>query len=128
MIDHVSVGVADLDRARRFYDMVLATLGYRRVMDVPDACGYGGDTCHPVFWIGLAPAAATAPVTARGSHIAFVAPDRAAVEAFYRAALAEGAVDNGPPGLRPHYHSNYYAAFVIDPDGHKLEAVCHKPV
>lgn len=127
MIDHLSLGVSDLARARKFYDIVLATLGYRRVMEVPDACAYGDAAGHPVFWIGLPPPGAAPAVAVRGVHVAFAAPDRTAVEAFHRAALAEGAADNGAPGLRPQYHPDYFAAFVIDPDGHRIEAVCHKP-
>ena len=127
MIDHISIGVTDFDRARAFYDAVLAPLGYRRVMDFGHAAGYGNG--HPAFWIGVSEPMAGAPEgyapVAPGGHIAFVAPDRAAVDVFYRAALAVGGFDNGAPGLRPHYHPDYYAAFVLDPDGNRLEAVCH---
>jgi catechol 2,3-dioxygenase-like lactoylglutathione lyase family enzyme len=120
MIDHLSISVSDMAKGRAFYDAALAALGAKRVMDVDQfASGYGIDA-RPVFWIG-----AGAPALA--GHIAFAAPDRPTVDGFYKAAMAAGAKDNGAPGLRPHYHENYYAAFVIDPDGNRLEAVCHKP-
>jgi catechol 2,3-dioxygenase-like lactoylglutathione lyase family enzyme len=130
MIDHVSLTVADLGRARAFYDAALEPLGYGRRFDLADASGYGppkaasgtiGAHALP-FWIGHD--AATAPLP---GHVCFAAPSRVTVDAFHRAALAAGARDNGAPGLRPHYHATYYAAFVIDPDGHRIEAVCHKP-
>lgn len=129
MIDHLGFTVADFERSLGFYRSVLATLGYAVVMEVtPDMTGR--DTRHagfgkdgkPDFWIG----SGGAP-TRNGLHLAFVAEDRAAVEAFHAAALAAGAQDNGAPGLRPLYHPHYYGAFVIDPDGHNIEAVCHKP-
>lgn len=132
MIDHFSLPVSDYARSRAFYDKALEALGYkmaREMREEPDfvAAGYGGEgRPEPEFWIGTA--LSTAPVaTPEGQHIAFTAPSRAAVDAFHRAALAAGGRDNGPPGLRPHYHANYYAAFILDPDGHRLEAVCHWP-
>jgi catechol 2,3-dioxygenase-like lactoylglutathione lyase family enzyme len=125
MIDHLSIAVTDLEQARRFYDAVLATLGARWLMsfDREDGrvSGYGRDG-KPCFWIAEGKSEAAMP-----GHVAFAAPGRAAVDAFHQAALAAGAADNGAPGLRPHYHADYYASFVIDPDGHHLEAVCHKP-
>ncbi|MBI3513944.1 MAG: VOC family protein [Proteobacteria bacterium] len=121
MIDHVSISVADLARATRFYDAVLAPLGYRRERTRPDHVGYGKPD-DPVFWIEQR----AAHRTELSGHYAFAAPDRPAVDAFHRAALAGGAQDNGAPGLR-HYHEHYYAAFVIDPDGHRIEAVCRRP-
>ncbi len=128
MIDHVSIPVADMAGARAFYDATLAPLGFKRMMNFDEqgrgASGYGTD--HPWFWIGREGARKAAPVS-QGSHIAFRAPSRAAVDAFYQAAMAGGAKDNGAPGLRPNYHPNYYAAFVFDPDGHHIEAVCHQP-
>jgi catechol 2,3-dioxygenase-like lactoylglutathione lyase family enzyme len=129
MLDHVSLGVGDFAHARAFYDRVLAPLGARLVMLVAgapghEAAGYGLREQEPKFWIGAAKPVAPPPA---GQHVAFAAPDRAAVDAFHREALLAGARDNGAPGLRPHYHANYYAAFVIDPDGHHLEAVCHRP-
>lgn len=128
MIDHVSLGVGDLAASRAFYDAVLAPLGYRRGYDLDDASGYGASAPHPLkeqalpFWIGHEPAGA-----ALSGHVCFTAPSRAAVDAFHAAALAAGGRDNGKPGLRPHYHAHYYAAFVIDPDGHRIEAVRHTP-
>jgi catechol 2,3-dioxygenase-like lactoylglutathione lyase family enzyme len=131
MIDHLSLDVTDLARSRAFYDAVLAPLGYARRAEQEDSYGYGpastrGDTAigsHAfAFWIGEEPKAQPA-----NGHVCFKAKSRAAVDAFYRAALAAGGRDNGAPGLRPEYHPTYYAAFVLDPDGHRLEAVTHKP-
>ncbi|HWE73455.1 MAG TPA: VOC family protein [Stellaceae bacterium] len=128
MIDHLSLGVRDLARSRDFYDAILAPLGYCRGFDHDDAAGYGLSEKHPLgeqglpFWIG-----SEAKGVALNGHVCFSAPDRAAVDAFHQAALAAGARDNGAPGLRPQYHASYYAAFVIDPNGHRLEAVCHQP-
>jgi catechol 2,3-dioxygenase-like lactoylglutathione lyase family enzyme len=127
MLDHISLVVSDIAKARAFYDEVLGVLGYGRVMDFDHEgkayTGYGPPQ-KPAFWIygGYGK-----PVLGAGQHIAFVAPNRAAVDAFHRAALAGGARDDGRPGLRPDYHENYYGAFIIDADGHKLEAVCHAP-
>jgi catechol 2,3-dioxygenase-like lactoylglutathione lyase family enzyme len=128
MIDHVSLGVRDLARSRVFYDAVLAPLGYRRLFDVADASGYGTAMPRPLreqalpFWIGHAPEG-----VASSGHVCFKAPARAAVDTFHKAALATGGRDNGPPGFRPRYHAHYYAAFIIDPDGHRIEAVRHEP-
>lgn len=120
MLDHVSVGVADLAVAQAFYDVVLAPLGVTRLHDGGDFCGYGRD--QPKFWLHTeSEAGAIDP----GFHVAFGATERLAVDAFHAAALAAGAVDNGAPGPRPHYHDRYYGAFVITPDGHRIEAVCH---
>ena len=132
-IDHMSLPVSDLARARHFYDRVLATLGYKRLhdVDVPEYCGsgYGSDASglpEPAFWIGTGnPPAAVTP--REGVHVGFAAPDRTAVDAFYQMALTVGGKDNGRPGLRPHYHEHYYGAFVIDLDGHHIEACCHHP-
>jgi catechol 2,3-dioxygenase-like lactoylglutathione lyase family enzyme len=126
MIDHITFGVTDFDASTAFYDRAFAPLGVRRLFDVPlehsagvRITGYGD--ARPWFWI-----AGQDPV--RGKlHIALTAPSRAAVDAFHRAALAAGGRDNGAPGLRPYYHPNYYGAFVLDPDGHNIEAVCHGP-
>jgi catechol 2,3-dioxygenase-like lactoylglutathione lyase family enzyme len=128
MIDHLSLGVRDLQRSRAFYDAILAPLGYRRSYDRADFSGYGALEPHPLaeqglpFWIGE-----EAQGVALNGHVCFCAPDRAAVDAFHKAALAAGARDNGAPGLRSQYHASYYAAFVVDPNGHRLEAVCHQP-
>jgi catechol 2,3-dioxygenase-like lactoylglutathione lyase family enzyme len=126
MLDHIGFSTPDLQRLRDFYDKALAPLGIRCLMEVTaemtggDAfLGYGKE--RPQFWIG------TGDRHAPGIHIAFAADDRATVDAFYHAALAAGGRDNGPPGLRPHYHPDYYGAFVLDPDGHNIEAVCHRP-
>ena len=134
MIDHFSLPVSDYARSRAFYDKALGTLGYNMLIEMTDspdyvAAGYGpsSDLPEPAFWIGAGRTAAAAPVTPEGQHIAFRAPDRAAVDTFYTAAVAAGGSDNGQPGLRPHYHPAYYAAFVLDPDGHRIEAVCHRP-
>ena len=126
MIDHTGLSVSDFDAAKRFYDAALAPIGAALVMMVPEeftggvkVAGYGPD--RAVFWISE-DGAQTPPL-----HIAFRAPDRATVDNFYRAALATGGTDNGPPGLRPHYHADYYGAFVRDPDGNNIEMVCHLP-
>ena len=132
MIDHVSLPVSDYARSRAFYDKALGALGYKVAMEITDAAsfvgaGYGpAGLPEPAFWIGASSTPGPAPVSPDGQHIAFQAPDRAAVDRFHAAALAAGGKDNGAPGLRPHYHANYYAAFVLDPDGHRLEAVCHR--
>lgn len=132
MIDHLSLAVLDLERARRLYDAALAALGWVRLMDLDldDATisGYGMAGSHePAFWIGVGKPAQPLPPLREGQHVAFRAPSRAAVDAWHAAALQGGAADNGAPGLRPHYHGSYYAAFVIDPDGNRIEAVCHAP-
>lgn len=133
MIDHLSLPVSDYARSRAFYDKVLGTLGYKVRMEITESpefvgAGYGeADQPEPTFWIGAGREPGPPPVTPPGQHIAFRAQDRAAVDAFHCAALATGGRDNGPPGLRAHYHPSYYAAYVLDPDGHRLEAVCHAP-
>jgi catechol 2,3-dioxygenase-like lactoylglutathione lyase family enzyme len=127
MLDHVGFPVADFARSKAFYAKALAPLGYGLVMEFPPEATGGtghagfGPQGRPQFWIG-----GGNPVKGQ-VHFAFVARNRAAVHAFYDAALAAGARDNGPPGLRPQYHPNYYGAFVLDPDGHNIEAVCHLP-
>jgi catechol 2,3-dioxygenase-like lactoylglutathione lyase family enzyme len=133
MIDHVSIGVADLAKARDFYDRVLQTLGQVRVLDIDlpgqgmVAHGYSEPAQAATFWIGV-PEHLNADANRRGGvHVAFLAPNRAAVDAFYAAAMATGGSDNGKPGLRPHYHADYYGAFAFDPDGNKIEAVCRQP-
>jgi catechol 2,3-dioxygenase-like lactoylglutathione lyase family enzyme len=126
MIDHVGFPVSDYARAEAFYTQALAPLGYGLIMEVPQdangcpACGFGMGG-KPDFWIG-GEGGLQKPL-----HIAIAARSRAEVDAFYNAALAAGGRDNGAPGLRAHYHPNYYGAFVLDPDGHNIEAVCHLP-
>ena len=128
MIDHIGMGVSDYDRAKAFYAAALKPLGAALVMEVTadqnpagaPAAGFGREG-KPDFWIGGE--GKTTPPT----HIAFTARTRAEVDAFYQAAIDAGGRDNGGPGLRPHYHPNYYGAFVFDADGHNIEAVCHTP-
>lgn len=120
MIDHLTVSVADLGASKDFYGKVLAPLGYVPMMDFEQLSGFGDG--KPAFWLKQATPATTP------QHIAFAARSRAMVDAFFQAALAAGATENGAPGLRTDYHPHYYAAFVIDPlNGHPLEAVCHLP-
>ena len=124
ILDHLGVCVTDFERSKAFYQAALAPLGLAIMMEFPgdgSACGFGR-AGKPAFWISGG--AKTSPRV----HVAFAAPSREAVDAFYKAALAAGATDNGAPGIRAHYHPNYYAAFVLDPDGHNIEAVYHKPV
>jgi catechol 2,3-dioxygenase-like lactoylglutathione lyase family enzyme len=127
MLDHIGFSVADFARSRAFYARVLEPLGYVPVMDVTkeqsgsyEGTGFGAPG-RPQFWIGSG-SASSGPM-----HVSFVAQTRAAVDAFHKCAIAAGARDNGAPGLRPHYHQNYYGAFVFDPDGNNIEAVCHAP-
>lgn len=125
MLDHVGLSVSNLKTARKFYDATLAPLGISIIMEVtPEESGTRGYLGYgaagkPFFWMG----------EGQGGHVhvGLVAKNRAAVDAFYHAALAAGGRDNGAPGLRPHYHPNYYGAFVLDADGHNIEAVCHTP-
>ena len=121
MLDHLSIQCTDLAASARFYDTVLAPLGGGRVMDVGVAIGYGVN--RPSFWIG----GHSTGEGFRESHIAFAAPDRASVDAFFAAATAMGAEVLHEPRLWPEYHPNYYGAFVRDPDGNNVEAVCHLP-
>jgi catechol 2,3-dioxygenase-like lactoylglutathione lyase family enzyme len=129
MIDHLTVLVTNYERSRDFYLKALAPLGYELVMELSreqipalpvERTGGLGAGGKPDLWIR--PSEKLAPM-----HIAFSCKDRRMVDSFYEAALAAGAVSNGVPGLRPHYHPNYYAAFVLDPDGYNVEAVCHSP-
>ncbi|MEO7326391.1 MAG: VOC family protein [Dokdonella sp.] len=127
MINHLGFTVSDLRRSRAFYVQALAPLGFGVVVDVTreqtgsyDGSGFGPPG-RAQFWIGTGDRH-SGPV-----HVAFEATSRTAVDAFYDAAIAAGGLDNGAPGLRPHYHEHYYGAFVLDPDGHNIEAVCHAP-
>lgn len=126
MLDHVGILVKDWAKSRAFYDAAFAPLGYTMISEVPEqytggvkVFGYGNQ--KPDFWL------TESQQTGPGRHYAFTAQDRAAVDAFYAAAMANGGRDNGGPGLRPDYHEHYYGAFVIDPDGNNVEAVCHAP-
>ena len=120
MIDHIGVRVSDYAHSKRFYETALKPLGYSVIMEFDDSVAGFGASGTPDFWISQGP---TGPV-----HVAIQSADRATVDAFYAAAIAAGGRDNGAPGLRPHYHPNYYGAFVLDPDGNNIEAVCHEPV
>ena len=124
MIDHTGLNVSDYQKSKVFYLAALAPLGYQVVMELPSSIvpdgGLGlGVPPKPDFWV------AGGKPNVPPLHVAFRAENRAQVDAFYKAALAAGGRDNGPPGPRPHYHANYYGAFVLDPDGHNIEAVCH---
>ncbi len=120
MIDHTGVGVTDIAKSKAFYRAALAPLGYALIMEWEQYAGFGAPP-KPDFWI----AAGTPNVPP--IHVAFRAENRPQVDAFHAAALASGGRDNGAPGLRPQYHADYYGAFVLDPDGHNIEAVCHLP-
>jgi catechol 2,3-dioxygenase-like lactoylglutathione lyase family enzyme len=121
MLGHLSFGVDDLDRAARFYDAALAPLGYVRVWSNARGAGFGSPGGGDKLALFARPGEARPP--GPGFHLAFDATSREAVDAFHAAALSHGGTDAGAPGLRPHYSASYYAAFVIDPDGYKLEAV-----
>ena len=132
MLDHIGIKVSDYARAKAFYDKALAPLSMGALMEFDfegtryagfgkPADGGGPAAGKPTFWFN------NEDKTSAPLHVAFPAQTRAEVDAFYQAALAAGGTDNGPPGLRPHYHEHYYGAFVLDPDGHNIEAVCHAP-
>lgn len=127
MIDHTGVAVSDFAVSKAFYTRALAPLGYSLLMEFPAAVTQGTDVAgfgvaaKPDFWI------ASGRANVPAIHIAFRASSRAVVDAFHPAAIAAGGRDNGAPGVRAHYHPNYYGAFVLDPDGHNIEAVCHDP-
>jgi catechol 2,3-dioxygenase-like lactoylglutathione lyase family enzyme len=127
MIDHTGLQVSNPTRSRHFYDCALAPLGYKMIREVPQeytnglvVLGYGVPP-KPDFWISEG--TPNKPLI----HIAFRAANQQQVDDFYKAALRAGGTDNGAPGPRPHYHEHYYGAFVLDPDGHNIEAVCHNP-
>jgi catechol 2,3-dioxygenase-like lactoylglutathione lyase family enzyme len=136
MIDHMTFRVSDIARSKAFYVAALAPLGYalrfEQQFDGVNVLGFGQTATTPAHvakidtWLLDGPSPHGAPITT-GCHLAWSAPSRAAVDAFHAAALAAGGSDNGAPGLRPHYHADYYGAFVIDPDGNNIEAVCHAP-
>ena len=123
MLDHVSIGVREIARSRRFYDAALQPLGYACLSAGEDSLGYGA--AAPALWI-LASEHAVVADPRSGLHFCFTAPSRATVDAFHAAALVAGGCDNGAPGLRTDYGDSYYAAFVIDPDGYRIEAHCEK--
>lgn len=122
MLDHVTIGVGDLERSRIFYDAILRPLGIERLYAEGETFAGYGIRPKAFFWIGQRVALQS------GAHVAFAAENREIVDRFHQAALAAGGVDNGAPGLRAHYHPNYYGAFILDPDGHNIEAVCHLAV
>jgi catechol 2,3-dioxygenase-like lactoylglutathione lyase family enzyme len=122
MLDHVGFSVSDYDRSKAFYEQALAPLGLALLMEpVPGVGGFGEDQ-KPYFWIG-----ARGPASQSELHVAFAAESREIVDAFHAAALDAGAIDNGAPGVREVYHPTYYGAYVLDPDGNNVEAVCHRP-
>jgi len=121
MLDHITIGVENIERSQRFYDSALKPLGIVRLYAEGERFAGYGMSPRAFFWIGIR----NHPQT--GAHIAFAANDRATVDRFYEAAIAAGGKDNGPPGIRPHYDPDYYGAFVLDPDGHNIEAVCRRP-
>ena len=120
MLDHVGLPESDFERSKRFYAQALSPLGYELLMEPSVSAAGFGKRGKPDFWIGQGE-------TGQAFHIAFAADDRATVDAFYEEAIAAGGRDNGGPGLRRQYHASYYGAFVLDPDGNNIEAVCHKP-
>jgi catechol 2,3-dioxygenase-like lactoylglutathione lyase family enzyme len=121
VFDHVGVNVSDYGVSKRFYEGALAPLGYAVAMEFAEwkTAGFGADAVPGHFWISEREPRTT------GTHVAFQSPDRATVDAFHAAGLAAGGTDNGEPGVREHYHPTYYSAFVLDPDGNNVEAVCH---
>jgi catechol 2,3-dioxygenase-like lactoylglutathione lyase family enzyme len=126
MLDHISLGVSDLERSRRFYDAALRPLGLVRTVDFERrGSDYGAMAGQLGVEFTITTEADISPL--RGLHVCFRAPDRASVRAFHDAAITTGGQDDGAPGVRAHYHPDYYTAFVIDPDGHRIEAVCHAP-
>ncbi len=122
MLDHVGIIVSDYERSRAFYEQALAPLGLGMVLEPAPGVGGFGTAQRPFFWIDTRRTSAD-----HGTHVAFQADDRATVDAFHAAALAAGGTDNGAPGVRALYHPTYYGAYVLDPDGNNVEAVCHRP-
>jgi catechol 2,3-dioxygenase-like lactoylglutathione lyase family enzyme len=124
ILDHVGITVSDFERSRAFYERALQPLGIAVMMEYHrnGSRGAGFGSNRPFFWVNVG-----AEQTRGNLHIAFTADSRAQVDAFHASAIAAGGRDNGPPGLRPHYHPAYYGAFVLDPDGHNIEAVSHGP-
>lgn len=126
MLHHLSFGITNLALSGAFYDAALGALGFRRVFEDATAIGYGSVEGEDLLCLKLRPNSAATP--GAGFHVAFAAQSRAAVDQFHSAALKIGGRDNGAPGLRPEYGPNYYAAFLVDPDGHRIEAVINAPV
>jgi catechol 2,3-dioxygenase-like lactoylglutathione lyase family enzyme len=124
MFDHVSIGVKSLESAQKFYDAALSPLGYDRLTNFGKVSGYGAERVS--LWVSEVAKPVVADMES-GLHFCFVAPTEASVDAFYAQGLANGGTDNGPPGVRPDYSEFYYAAFVIDPDGYRLEAYFKRP-
>ncbi|MCU0922263.1 MAG: VOC family protein [Burkholderiaceae bacterium] len=137
MLDHMTFRVGDMARSRAFYAGALAPLGYTPCFEerFGDTLIFGLGHADPAVpggtkidtWLMQGPSQHGGPAVTSGCHLCWAAPDRATVDAFHAAALAAGGTDNGAPGLRPHYHAHYYGAFVLDPDGNNIEAVCHAP-
>lgn len=125
MFSHATIGTNDMPRAVAFYDAVFACLEIERFHLADDYAGYGNAHSDQV-WV-MKPFDGKPATVGNGTHIAFLAESRDQVDAFHKAALAHGGTDEGAPGLRQHYHPNYYGAYVRDPDGNKIQAVCHKP-
>jgi catechol 2,3-dioxygenase-like lactoylglutathione lyase family enzyme len=132
MLDHISIRVADYERSKKFYEAALAPLGYSLAMETAAGTGFGREFI-PDFWIKQGETVSIGVEVPLESgcggpavHVAFASDNRSTVDAFHRAALAAGARDNGGPQLRPNFHPNYYGAFVLDPDGYNIEAVCHR--
>jgi len=123
MFSHITLGTNDIGRAQRFYEPVMATLGIAQPFTLPGTLVFGELAGTKLFIVS--PFDGGVASHGNGTHAAFLAPDRAAVDAFHAAALAHGGSDEGAPGPRPHYHAHYYGAYVRDPDGNKLQAVCH---
>jgi catechol 2,3-dioxygenase-like lactoylglutathione lyase family enzyme len=123
MIDHVSIGARDITKAKAFYDAALKPIGYSCLSSSEGSLGYGKE--HAAFWINVSPSPVP-PDPNSGLHFCFAAPTRGSVDAFHQAAIRHGGRDNGEPGLRADYGANYYAAFVVDPDGYRIEALCDK--
>jgi len=126
MFSHVTVGTNDIARAKGFYDALAKALGLVRHADYPEAAGYGASGGRPQLWV-VRPLDKQAATAGNGITVGLEAADRKAVDASYAAMMAAGGKDEGKPGLRPHYHPNYYACYVRDPDGTKVCVVCHKP-
>ncbi len=134
MIDHTGIIVSDFNKSKLWYTSALSSINYAKLMEfnkavtkITDVAGFGDkNLAKPDFWISLMTKDKLISIVAQ--HIAFRAETRQQVDQFYEAAIEAGGIDNGKPGLRPHYHENYYGAFVLDPDGHNIEVVCHNPM